>query len=119
MKVAVIDTSTILKFLHKSYVDKNMVVQQVWQIIEDFSKVYGMVIIPYTALVELKYATEETKRQILRNSLSRYNVIVKHYSSDDIFVFARNAAIEFHCPVDIITYDTHVGTRIKYTVEVF
>lgn len=119
MMVAVIDTSTILKFLQRNDESKDVHVQRVWKFIEDSSKVYGMVIIPKTVFDELNDVTEQTKRQILRNSLSRYNVIVKHYSSDDIFVFARNAAIEFHCPVDIITYDTHVGTQIKYTVEVF
>ena len=119
MNVAVIDTSAILKFLQRNDESKDHNIQRVFQIIEDFSRVYGTVIIPKTAIDELDDATEQTKRQILRNSLARNNVIVKHYSSDDIFVFARDAAIEFHCPVDIITFDTHVGTRIKYTVEVF
>lgn len=119
MYVAVIDTQAILKFLQRNDENKEDHVQRVWQIIEDLSKVYTVVIIPMTAIGELNNATEQTKRQILKDVLSKYNIIVRHYSSDNIFEFAKNAAIEFHCPVDIITCDTHVGTRIKYTVEVF
>ena len=119
MKVAVIDTSTILKFLQRNDESKDIHVQRVWQIIEDSSKVYGIVIIPKTAIDELNDATEQTKRQILRDSLSKYNIIVRHYTSDNIFLFARNAAIEFKCPVEIITWDTHVGKQIRCTVEVF
>ena len=117
--VAVIDTSAILKFLQRNDESKDIHVQRVWQIIEDSSRVYGMVIIPKTAIDELNDATEQTKRQILRDSLSKYNIIARHYTSDNIFLFAKNAAIEFNCPVEIITCDTHVGKQIRCTVAVF
>lgn len=115
--VAVIDTSAILKFLQRNDESKDIHIQRVWQIIEDLSKEYAMTIIPQTAIDELNDATEETKRQILKNVLSKYNVIVKHYSSDDIFEFARNVVIEFGRRVEIITWDTHVGARIRYHIE--
>lgn len=117
--VAVVDTSAILKFLQINDKNKDISVQRVWHTIEDLSKMYTMVIIPKTAIDELNDATEQTKHQILRDSLSRSNIIVRHYSSDDIFVFAKNAAIEFNCPVEIITCDAHVGTQIRCAVEVF
>lgn len=121
MKVAVIDTSTILKFLQRNDESKDIHVQRVWQIIEDSGKVYDMVIIPKTAFDELNDATGQTKRQILRDLffLSKYSIIFRHYTSDNIFLFAKNAAIEFNCPVEIITCDTHVGKPIRRTVEVF
>lgn len=115
--IAVIDTSAILKFLQRNDESKDIHAQRVWQIIEDLSEEYNTVIIPKTAIDELNDATEETKRQILKNVLSKYNIIVKHYSSDDIFEFARNAVIEFGHRVEIITWDTHVGTRTRYHIE--
>ena len=126
MKVAVVDIPTILKFLHKYYVNKNMVAQQVWQIIEDLSKKYDIVIIPTTAIDKLNDVTEETKRQIRKDVLSKYNIIVRHYSSHDIFVFAKNVSKEFKCPVDVIRYDlddvdynNNSNKQVKYTVTVF
>lgn len=119
MYIAIIDTSAIMKFLHRNENNesKDIHVQRVWQIIEDLNKDYAIVIIPQTAIDELNDATEETKRQILRNILSKYNIIVKHYSSDDIFEVAQNAVIEFGREVEIVTWDTHVGTRIRYHIE--
>lgn len=119
MNVAVMDTSTILKCLQRNDESKDVHVQRVWRIIEDSCKVYGMVIIPKTAIDELNDATKQTKRQIFRDTLSKYNIIVRHYTSGNIFLFAKNAAIEFNCPVDIITCDTHVVKPIRCTVEVF
>ena len=121
MNIAVIDTSAISKFLQRNDESKDIHIQRVWKFIEDSSKEYAMVIIPKTAFDELNDATEQTKRQILRDLffLSKYNIIVRHYTSDNIFLFAKNAAIEFNCPVEIITCDTHVGKPIMCTVKVF
>lgn len=117
MYIAIIDTSAIMKFLQRNDESNDIHVQRVWQIIEDLCTEYDTVIIPHTAINELNDATEETKRQILKNVLSKYNIIVRHYSSDDVFEFARNAVIEFGRRVEIITWDTHVGMRTRYHIE--
>ena len=67
MNVAVIDTSAIMKFLQRNDESKDVHVQRVWKFIEDLSEEYNTVIIPKTAFDELNDATEQTKRQILRD----------------------------------------------------
>lgn len=129
MKVSIVDMSAILKFLQKIYVDKDIIAQREWQIIEDLSKEYDTVIIPITSLNEMVVDNSDVqlRKQILRNLfnygtkplMSKQGVIVRNYSQDDIFEFAKNTSTEFNCPVDVITYDTSVDTRLQYVVTSF
>ena len=112
-KVVVTDTSALLKNV---------------QLIDELSKEYSHVIVPKVVIDELDNFKDHNINglaakawQILRSIGSNKNVEQRdceNASVDDnndarIIAVARAASEEFHCSVDIITYDTGFAARLS------
>lgn len=112
-KVVVTDTSALLKNT---------------QLIDELSKEYSKVIVPSIVMDELDYIKDHSSRQlatkawqIIRSIGSNDNVITQKYigdgtkkSNDNKMIdIAEKAAKEYHCFVDIITYDAGFSARLK------
>lgn len=112
-KVIVTDTSALLKNS---------------QLIDELSKEYSRVIVPKVVIDELDNIKDNNVNhlaskawQILRGIGSNPNVLMRDCKSDSpddnndtrIIAVARAASEEFHCGVDIITYDTGFAARLS------
>lgn len=118
-KIVVTDTSALLKNI---------------QLIDELSKEYSKVVVPRIVIDELDNIKDHSPQalasrawQILRSIGSNQNVITMEYSGDDseanndskIIAVAEDAMEQFHCSVDIITYDTGFAARLsgKKTIQ--
>lgn len=112
-KVVVTDTSALLKNI---------------QLIDQLSKEYSKVIVPQIVIDELDIIKDHSPQalasrawQIIRSIGSNQNVIAMEYDGDNsgdindkiIIAIAEAAAEQFHCPVDIITYDAGFAARLS------
>lgn len=112
-KVVVTDTSALLKNI---------------QLIDQLSKEYSKVIVPQIVIDELDKIKDHSPQtlasrawQIIRSIGSNQNVIAMEYDGDNsgdindkiIIAVAEAAAEQFHCPVDIITYDAGFAARLS------
>lgn len=112
-KVVVTDTSALLKNI---------------QLIDELSKEYSKVVVPQVVIDELDKIKDHSPQalasrawQIIRSIGSNQNVIAMEYDgnvSEDIndkiiIAVAEAAAEQFHCPVDIITYDAGFAARLS------
>lgn len=112
-KVVVTDTSALLKNI---------------QLIDQLSKEYSKVIVPQIVIDELDKIKDHSPQalasrawQIIRSIGSNQNVIAMEYDGDNsgdindkiIIAVAETAAEQFHCPVDIITYDAGFAARLS------
>ena len=118
-KIVVTDTSALLKNI---------------QLIDELSKEYSKVVVPRIVIDELDNIKDHSPQtlasrawQILRSIGSNQNVITMEYSGDDseanndskIIAVAEDVMEQFHCSVDIITYDTGFAARLsgKETIQ--
>ena len=118
-KIVVTDTSALLKNI---------------QLIDELSKEYSKVVVPRIVIDELDNIKDHSPQtlasrawQILRSIGSNQNVITMEYRGDDseanndskIIAVAEDAMEQFHCSVDIITYDTGFAARLsgKETIQ--
>lgn len=118
-KIVVTDTSALLKNI---------------QLIDELSKEYSKVIVPQIVIDELDKIKDHSPQalasrawQIIRSIGSNQNVIAMEYDGDDsggindkkIIAVAEAAADQFHCSVDIITYDAGFAARLsgKETIQ--
>lgn len=112
-KIVVTDTSALLKNI---------------QLIDELSKEYSKVIVPQIVIDELDKIKNHSPQalasrawQIIRSIGSNQNVIAMEYGGDDsggindkiIIAVAEAAAEQFHCSVDIITYDAGFAARLS------
>ena len=112
-KIVVTDTSALLKNI---------------QLIDELSKEYSKVVVPRIVIDELDNIKDHSPQtlasrawQILRSIGSNQNVITMEYRGDDseanndskIIAVAEDAMEQFHCSVDIITYDTGFAARLS------
>lgn len=112
-KIVVTDTSALLKNI---------------QLIDELSKEYSKVIVPQIVINELDKIKDHSPQalasrawQIIRSIGSNQNVIAMEYDGDDsgdindkiIIAVAEAAAEQFHCSVDIITYDAGFAARLS------
>lgn len=112
-KIVVTDTSALLKNI---------------QLIDELSKEYSKVIVPQIVIDELDKIKDHSPQalasrawQIIRSIGSNQNVIAMECDGDDsrdindkiIIAVAEAAAEQFHCSVDIITYDTGFAARLS------
>ena len=112
-KIVVTDTSALLKNI---------------QLIDELSKEYSKVVVPRIVIDELDNIKDHSPQtlasrawQILRSIGSNQNVITMEYSGDDseanndskIIAVAEDVMEQFHCSVDIITYDTGFAARLS------
>ncbi len=115
-RVVVTDTSALLRNIKNT------------QLINELCAEYSHVIVPTIVINELNHIKDHNINnnaarawQILRSIGSSQNVITRDYTGDDvglnndakIIAIAKNAAAEFHCVVDIITYDTDFSARLN------
>ena len=118
-KIVVTDTSALLKNI---------------QLIDELSKEYSKVVVPRIVIDELDNIKDHSPQtlasrawQILRSIGSNQNVITMEYRGNDseanndskIIAVAEDAMEQFHCSVDIITYDTGFAARLsgKETIQ--
>lgn len=112
-KVVVTDTSALLKDV---------------QLIDELSREYSKVIIPRVVIDELDQIKDHGSRamaskawQIIRGIGSSENVITWELSGGEaegnndikIIAVAQKASAQFHCTVDIITYDAGFAARLR------
>lgn len=112
-KVVVTDTSALLKNI---------------QLIDQLSKEYSKVIVPQIVIDELDKIKDHSPQasasrawQIIRSIGSNQNVIAMEYDGDNsegindkkIIAVAEAAAEQYHCHVDIITYDAGFAARLS------
>lgn len=112
-KVVVTDTSALLKNI---------------QLIDQLSKEYSKVIVPQIVIDELDKIKDHSPQasasrawQIIRSIGSNQNVIAMEYDEDNsegindkkIIAVAEAAAEQYHCHVDIITYDAGFAARLS------
>lgn len=118
-KIVVTDTSALLKNI---------------QLIDELSKEYSKVVVPRIVIDELDNIKDHSPQtlasrawQILRSIGSNQNVITMEYRGNDseanndskIIAVAEDVMEQFHCSVDIITYDTGFAARLsgKETIQ--
>lgn len=112
-KVVVTDTSALIKNV---------------QLVDDLAREYSRVIVPNIVMDELDNIKDRNTNnlaakawQIIKSINNNPNVITRDYKGDKdegnndtkIIAVAEDAAEEFNCEVDIITYDAGFGARLS------